>query len=100
VNLKLVPLSHVLRTGDQVEIITSRKQKPKAEWLKFVRTAKAISYIKSALKDDRQVYFDAGKDKLERILPSLVSNLHVGHHSNTTVYRTDEPDRPVFRLCP
>lgn len=71
VNLKLVPLSHVLRTGDQVEIITSRKQKPKAEWLKFVRTAKAISYIKSALKDDRQVYFDAGKDKLERILAQL-----------------------------
>lgn len=96
VNLKLTPLSHVLRTGDQVEIITSRKQKPRAEWLKFVRTARAISYIKAAIKEDRRAYFDEGKEKLERLFgqlnlepsKSLVYQLrkHTGHISLIEMY--------------
>ncbi|NCU37322.1 bifunctional (p)ppGpp synthetase/guanosine-3',5'-bis(diphosphate) 3'-pyrophosphohydrolase, partial [Candidatus Falkowbacteria bacterium] len=46
VNLALVPLKHVLKSGDQVEIITSKKQRPQSEWLDFVVTARAKNYIK------------------------------------------------------
>ena len=50
VNYKLVPLSHQLKSGDQVEIITSSKQKPLKEWIDFVITAKAKSTLKNYLK--------------------------------------------------
>jgi guanosine-3',5'-bis(diphosphate) 3'-pyrophosphohydrolase len=48
VNHKLVPISHKLRSGDQVEIITSGKQKPNEDWLGIVVTAKAKTKIKDA----------------------------------------------------
>ena len=54
VNHKLVPLSHELTSGDQVEILTSSKQVPKDDWLNFVITAKAKSKIKNSLKDQRK----------------------------------------------
>ena len=54
VNHKLVPLSHKLQNGDQVEIITSGKQSPKEDWLGFVVTAKAKSKIKSSLKEEKR----------------------------------------------
>lgn len=68
VNHKLVPLSHTLKSGDQVEIITSKKQKPKEDWLKFVVTGKAKSSIKSALKEEKREKADLGKDILIRKL--------------------------------
>ena len=54
VNHKLVPISHKLRSGDQVEIITSNKQKPSEDWLTFVVTAKARGRIKDALKEEKR----------------------------------------------
>ncbi|MBL4715134.1 MAG: bifunctional (p)ppGpp synthetase/guanosine-3',5'-bis(diphosphate) 3'-pyrophosphohydrolase [Bacteroidia bacterium] len=66
VNHKLVPLSHRLNNGDQIEIITSKKQKPKDEWLNYVVTAKAKSRIKSSLKDEKRSQAEFGKAKLER----------------------------------
>ena len=45
VNGKLVPLSYTLKSGDQVEIITSSKQKPKEDWLSFVKTSKILAKI-------------------------------------------------------
>lgn len=54
VNHKLVPLSHQLKSGDQVEIITSNKQKAKEDWLNFVVTGKAKSKIKVLLKEDKR----------------------------------------------
>ena len=54
VNGKLVPLSHVLKSGDQVEVITSKKQTPKKDWLTFVVTARAKSKIKTSLKEDKK----------------------------------------------
>ncbi len=54
VNHKLVPISHKLRSGDQIEIITSNKQKPSEDWLGFVVTAKARSKIKDALKEKNE----------------------------------------------
>jgi len=71
VNHKLVPLSHKLQNGDQVEIITSNKQSPKEDWLSFVVTAKAKSRIKSALKEEKRRVAEEGKEILERKLKSL-----------------------------
>jgi GTP pyrophosphokinase len=68
VNYKLVPLSHELKSGDQVEIITSEKQEPKYEWLGFVITAKAKSRIKEAFKKERKQYILDGEHELEMAL--------------------------------
>ena len=70
-NLRLVPLSYVLKTGDQIEIITAEKEKPKAEWLKFAKTRKARSIIMDQLKSERQENIRKGKEMLEEKLGSL-----------------------------
>ncbi|MCH5683188.1 TGS domain-containing protein [Niabella sp. W65] len=54
VNHKLVPISHKLSSGDQIEIITSNKQTPSEDWLKFVVTAKAKNKVKEALKEEKR----------------------------------------------
>lgn len=71
VNHKLVPLSHKLQNGDQVEIITSSKQTPKEDWLNYVVTAKAKSKIKSALKEEKRRIAEDGKEMLERKMKTL-----------------------------
>jgi len=68
VNHKLVPISHKLRSGDQIEIITSNKQKPSEDWLSFVVTAKARSRIKDALKEEKKKIADEGKYTVQRKL--------------------------------
>ncbi len=79
VNYKLVPLSHKLRTGDQVEVITSGKQKPSEDWLTFVVTAKAKSRIKDSLKDEKRQVAADGKAALERKLEHL--GVSANHHN-------------------
>ena len=74
VNHKLVPLNYKLSSGDQIEIITSDKQKPQREWLDYVITAKAKSSIKSALKAETKNRIEKGKEILEEKLGEL--NLH------------------------
>lgn len=71
VNNRLVPLSHQLSNGDQVEIITSEKQRPKEEWLKMVVTARAKQKIKNLLKDERRTIGADGKELLERKFKQL-----------------------------
>lgn len=66
VNHKLVPLSHKLKSGDQVEILTSAKQTPKDDWLSYVITARAKSKIKSSLKEQRKKVAEEGRELLER----------------------------------
>ena len=66
VNHKLVPLSEPLTSGDQVEIITSRKQTPKEDWLQYVVTASARSKIRHALKEEERKQALDGKDKLRK----------------------------------
>ncbi|MBB77978.1 MAG: RelA/SpoT family protein [Crocinitomicaceae bacterium] len=66
VNNRLVPLSHQLDSGDQVEIITSSKQKPNEEWIRFVVTARAKQKIKSSLNDERKRIAMDGREILER----------------------------------
>jgi len=66
VNHKLVPIGYKLRSGDQIEIITSAKQKPNNEWLNFVVTTKARAKIKDSLKEEKRQVADQGKSILER----------------------------------
>ncbi len=66
VNYRLVPLSHQLVSGDQVEVITSSKQNPSEDWLGFLVTAKAKSSVKSYLKEDKRRIAEDGKEALRR----------------------------------
>lgn len=66
VNNRLRPLSHQLKNGDQVEIITAKTQKPKEEWVKMVVTGRAKQKIKSALREERNKISEDGKEILER----------------------------------
>ncbi len=71
VNYKLVPLNHELKSGDQVEILTSEKQKPKYEWLNYVTTAKAKTRIKEAFKKERKSLIGSGERMLEEALNKM-----------------------------
>src|SRR4030095_10720299 len=75
INHKLVPISHKLHSGDQVEILTSSKQHPKEDWLGFVVTAKAKSKIKTAIKEQKRKLSEEGREKLERRLRNLKVNM-------------------------
>jgi GTP pyrophosphokinase len=61
----------VLRSGDQIEIITSNKQKPSEDWLGFVVTAKAKNKIKDALREEKRTIAEDGKYVLQRKLESM-----------------------------
>ncbi|TNJ45698.1 bifunctional (p)ppGpp synthetase/guanosine-3',5'-bis(diphosphate) 3'-pyrophosphohydrolase [Tamlana fucoidanivorans] len=76
VNGKLVPLSHELQTGDQVEILTSENSKPNPNWLDYATTARARGKIKSALKEDRKRIGEEGKEILRRKLKQLKIDLN------------------------
>ncbi|MCM8568341.1 RelA/SpoT family protein [Gramella jeungdoensis] len=68
VNQKLVPLSHELKSGDQVEIITSDSAKPNINWLDYANTARARAKIKSSLKEEKKEIAEEGKAVLARKL--------------------------------
>lgn len=65
VNHKLVPLSHKLKSGDQVEVLTSQSQKPQAEWMNFLATAKAKTRLRAALRKVQQPSIEKGRKKIE-----------------------------------
>lgn len=67
VNHKLVQLNHPLKTGDQVEIITSKVQFPKEEWFDFVITARAKSRLRDAIREHRKSFKEQGREKLEAL---------------------------------
>ncbi len=74
VNNKLVPLSYVLKNGDQIEIITAQKQSPKEDWLNFVVSGKARARIKTALKEEKRQVAEEGKAIFERKIKRLKIN--------------------------
>jgi guanosine-3',5'-bis(diphosphate) 3'-pyrophosphohydrolase len=76
VNQKLVPLNYILRNGDQVEILTSKKQFPNEDWLKFVVTSKAKVRIREYLKEDEKRYIELGREITDRKLHLLKLNGH------------------------
>ena len=71
VNGKIVPLSHELKSGDQIEIIKSENTKPSANWLDYVITSRAKSKIRSALKEEKKLLAEEGKEILRRKLKQL-----------------------------
>lgn len=71
VNHKLVPLNYKIQSGEQLEVLTSKKQKPKLEWLKIVTTAKAKHGIKNGIKRERKLVAAEGKEKYEKIVEGL-----------------------------
>jgi GTP pyrophosphokinase len=71
VNNKLVAINYVLKNGDQIEILTSQKQKPHEDWLRFVVSSKAKARIKDELKEDKRKSADEGKEILLRKLKQL-----------------------------
>ncbi len=79
VNHKLVPISHALSNGDQVEVITSKKQKPSEDWLNFLVTSKARAATKSALKVDKRNLAEEGKEMLKRKFKQL--GAHYDEHN-------------------
>jgi GTP pyrophosphokinase len=68
---KLVPLSHKLANGDQLEILTSSKQKPSEDWLRIVTTTKAKARIKEFIKEENKTYLITGRDLVEHRLKHL-----------------------------
>ena len=75
VNGKLVPLNYKLQSGDQVSIITSENAKPNSNWLDYATTGRAISKIKSSLKEDKKIIAEEGKEILRRKLKQLKISL-------------------------
>ena len=71
INGKIVPLSYRLRSGDQVEIITSEKSFPNPSWLDYVITSRARSRIRSFLREDKKQIAQEGKEILRRKLKQL-----------------------------
>lgn len=71
VNGKIVPLSFVLKSGDQVHVIKSNNSKPSASWLNYVITSRAKSKIRAALKENKKVIAEEGKEILKRKLKQL-----------------------------
>jgi GTP diphosphokinase / guanosine-3',5'-bis(diphosphate) 3'-diphosphatase len=86
VNHKLVPLSAKLRSGDQVEIITSNKQKPKEDWLEFVITTKARNKIKDSLKEEKRKVAEEGKYFVARKLDGLGAKVNDQNLNELTSY--------------
>ena len=96
VNQKLVPLSHKLKSGDQIEILTSKKQIPKEDWLNYVVTTKAKSKIKSALKEEQKKIAGLGKEMVQRKLKNMGAEFnsknvsefenYFGYKSATSLY--------------
>tara|TARA_B110000008_G_scaffold154045_1_gene155103 strand:- start:5992 stop:8190 length:2199 start_codon:yes stop_codon:yes gene_type:complete len=85
VNGKLVSLSHKLASGNQVEVITSSKQRPRKDWLRFVITSRAKAKIKSALKEDQKIIADVGKEIAERKLKHL--KIKFSKHTETELIK-------------
>ncbi|WP_118972604.1 RelA/SpoT family protein [Taibaiella koreensis] len=71
INYRLMPISQELKSGDQVEIITSSKQKPSEDWLNFVVTAKGKSRIKYYLREEKRRIAEDGKEILYRKLDHM-----------------------------
>lgn len=100
VHHKLVPISHVLQSGDQIEIITSTKQKPNEDWLKFVITAKAKAKIKDSLKEEKRKIAEEGKYILQRKLEGIGAAFSSGNIEEvTTFYKLSSQLELLYRIA-
>ncbi len=86
VNSKLVPLNTVLKSGDQVEIITSESAQPNQNWLDYATTARARSKIRSSLREEKKELANEGRESLRRKLKSLKITLNEDVINKMVVY--------------
>ena len=86
VNGKLVPLNTTLKSGDQVEIITSEQAKPNQNWLDYATTARARAKIKSSLREEKKSIAQDGKEVLRRKLKSQKITLNEDAVNKMVVY--------------
>ena len=101
VNMKLEPLSYELKTGDQVEIITAETEKPKREWLQFLKTRKAKNIVLDYLKGERQESISIGRKMVEEQLSAIGSKLNDGTVKamlNGYEIFENDPDELYFRV--
>ncbi len=86
VHHKLVPIGYKLRSGDQVEIITSNKQKPNEDWLKIVVTSKAKNKIRDSLREEKRAIAEEGKYTLQRKLEGMGASFSQPNIEEITQY--------------
>ena len=101
VNMKLVPLSYVLKGGDQVEIITAETESPKQEWLQFLQTRKARSIVMDYLKSKRNDSIRSGRKMLEEQISALgykVSDKTLRQLLDRYGLPADDVDELYFRI--
>jgi len=79
INHKLVPVSHVLQSGDQVEVLSSKTQSPQLTWLTFLITAKAKTKVKQSFKLDRKKHIEQGR----KIIEDQLSRFNITPSSDT-----------------
>lgn len=96
VNGTLVPLNYILQSGDQVEIITGKNQKPKAQWLEFVKTTRARNKIKAALNEDVRETAKYGREILERKLKHLKIDLSEKTVNDLVAFLKTENSQDMF----
>ncbi len=100
VNHKLVPMSHIIRSGDQIEILTSKKQRPKEEWLNIVVTASARQKIKVALKEERKKIAEEGKSMLRKFFQNVHADwLAVNIDELVKYFETFSSQELYFRIA-
>ena len=94
VNNKLVPMGHVLKNGDQIQVTTNKNQKPSEHWLKLTVTGKARSKIRSAMKEEKRQKGELGKEALARKLKN--SKLNFEDNIDFLVKRNGFNSRPDY----
>ncbi len=99
VNGKLVPLSSPLKSGDQIEVLTSMKQEPKEDWLSFVKTGKAKQRIRQSLKKEKQLITGQGQMTLERKLKVLkLKATHSNIQKLVNYFGLKNPDELFYKV--
>lgn len=95
INNKLVPMGTQLESGDRVEVVTNKNQRPTQEWLKLVVTGKAKAKIRASVKEEMKVFAEYGKETIERKFKNLRISFednidflvrHHGYHSRLEFY--------------
>jgi GTP pyrophosphokinase len=96
VNHKIVPINYILNNGDQVEILTSNKQKPTEEWLKFVVCSKSKAKIKDYLKNERKQIAIEGKASLTAMIKLHQLELSSEIEQQLLVYFNEQNSTDLF----
>jgi GTP diphosphokinase / guanosine-3',5'-bis(diphosphate) 3'-diphosphatase len=100
VNQKLVPLSYKLHNGDQVEILTSKKQRPSEEWLGYATTSRARSKIKEFLREDKKQKAETGRDMVDKRFTQLhIENSSANLHLLLNYFNVQHPQEFYYRIA-